>query len=82
MIAIGMTLSVAPLTSTVMAAVDPAHTGSASGVNNATAYVGSMIATALLGLVLGHGRFQGAAVAGAALAAAAAASALLFVSRP
>jgi sugar phosphate permease len=63
-----------------MAAVDPAHAGSASGVNNATAYVGSMLATALLGLVLGHGRFQGAA-ARAAPATAAAASALLLISR-
>ena len=35
-VACGLTLSVAPLTAAVMGAVDAAHVGSASGVNNAT----------------------------------------------
>ncbi len=78
LIGIGMTTAVAPLTTSVMAAVDHRHTGAASGVNNATARVGGMIAVALIGLVLtGDGRgvslgaFHGAAIAAALMAVAA-----------
>jgi predicted MFS family arabinose efflux permease len=86
--AVGMTLSVAPLTATVLAAVDRQHAGSASGVNDATAYVAGLIVTALLGLVLVAAgsvgtfmpRFHVAMVAGAMLALAATASARLFIS--
>lgn len=49
---IGMTLAVAPLTDTVLAAVDADHQGAASGVNNATARVASMLAVALAGFVI------------------------------
>ncbi len=55
LIGIGMTAAVAPLTTTVMAAVDHRHAGAASGVNNATARIGGMIAVALVGLVLTDG---------------------------
>ena len=49
---IGMTLAVAPLTSTVLAAVDRHQTGMASGFNSAVARLGGLIVVALLGAVL------------------------------
>jgi EmrB/QacA subfamily drug resistance transporter len=49
---IGMTLAVAPLTSTVLAAVDKHQTGMASGLNSAVARLGGLIAVALVGAVL------------------------------
>lgn len=55
--AIGMTLAVAPLTSTVLAAVEKQQTGMASGLNSAVARLGGLIAVALLGAVLAqHGK--------------------------
>ena len=50
--AVGMTIAVAPLTSTVLGVVDERHTGIASGFNSQVARVGGLIATALLGAVL------------------------------
>lgn len=52
-IAIGMSGAVAPLTTAVLSSVDARHTGSASGLNSAVARVAGMVATALLGGVLG-----------------------------
>jgi predicted MFS family arabinose efflux permease len=54
---IGMTLAVAPLTSTVLMAAGKHQTGLASGFNSAVARLGGLIAVALMGAVLAqHGK--------------------------
>ena len=51
--ALGMTIAVAPLTSAVLGSVEEQHVAMASGFNSAVARTGGLIATALLGSVLG-----------------------------
>jgi EmrB/QacA subfamily drug resistance transporter len=85
---IGMAGAVAPLTTAVLGSVGHRHTGAASGLNSAMARIGGLIATALLGGVLGAagpaliGGFHTVAWICAAACAAASASAIFLIDTP
>lgn len=55
LLGVGMTLAVAPLTTTVMSSVPEGETGIASAVNNALSRLASLVAVSLLSVVLAHG---------------------------
>lgn len=84
-IALGMACAVAPLTTAVLASVDPRNTGSASGLNSAVARTGGMVATAMLGGALGAAgpalvsEFHAAAIVCALASTAASASAFFLI---
>ena len=52
-VSIGMTITIAPLTTTVFDSAPDERSGTASGINNAAARAGSLVAIAALGLVFG-----------------------------
>ncbi|HWH25649.1 MAG TPA: MFS transporter, partial [Pseudolysinimonas sp.] len=49
----GLTLTVSPLTSTILGAIETSRSGIASAVNNAVARVAGLVATALVSIIVG-----------------------------
>ncbi|HEX6416178.1 MAG TPA: MFS transporter, partial [Candidatus Saccharimonadales bacterium] len=81
LLGLGLAITVAPLTSAILGAVDSRRAGIASAVNNAIARIAGLVAIALLGLVTGpsitlDGFKRGAIVTAALLVAGGIISAL------
>lgn len=52
-VGLGMAMTVAPLTSAILGAVDPARAGIGSAVNNAVARIAGLVAIATIGVIVG-----------------------------
>lgn len=78
---LGLTITVSPLTATILAAVEPAQSGIGSAINNAVSRIAGLIAVAFTGVIIGGavdfaGFRQGALVTAALFAVAGLISAL------
>ncbi|UOE44080.1 MFS transporter [Agromyces larvae] len=82
----GLTLTVTPLTSAILGAIDPARSGIASAVNNAVARVAGLIVIAMLAAIVGGqldlNGFHRAAIVTAALMAAGGIVSWIWIRRP
>jgi EmrB/QacA subfamily drug resistance transporter len=56
---LGMSMTVAPLTSAVLGDIDSKHAGVGSAVNNAVARIAGLLAVASIGVLIGDGALQG-----------------------
>lgn len=56
---LGLSITVSPLTSAVLAAVDPAQSGIGSAVNNAVSRIAGLVAIAFTGVIIGAGGDSG-----------------------
>ncbi|MBD3941414.1 MFS transporter [Microbacterium sp. NEAU-LLC] len=83
---VGLALTVAPLTSAILGAIEPARSGIASAVNNAVARVAGLVAVALLAVIVGGSLdldgFHRAAIVTAALMIAGGVTSFLGIRNP
>jgi EmrB/QacA subfamily drug resistance transporter len=84
--ALGLSMTVAPLTAMVLADADDRNAGIASGINNAIARVAGLLGVALVGVLVGErltvGGFHAVVALAAGLVAAGGVIGLLFVQDP
>ena len=83
---LGLTITVTPLTSAVLAAVDPSQSGIGSAINNAVSRIAGLIAVALAGVIAGgaldYGSFRRLALVTAGLFAVSAVVAAIGIRNP